>query len=150
MATTLEPLTEAEVKQLIDDWYHGLDVHAPTVEMLPLVAEEGLEMRFPEATLHGQADFDRWYNGVIRIFFDEVHKLDELTIKLSDDRSQAEVRLVGLWEASRWRAPASNSERLRMRPNQTWQVRRSAQTGKPVIARYIVNSLDPLPGSVPL
>lgn len=144
------PLTEAEVRQLVDDWYHGLDVHASTVEMLQLVAEEGLEMRFPEATLHGQTDFDRWYNGVIRIFFDEVHRLDELTIKLSDDGAQAEVQLIGLWEASRWRAPAPQSERLRMRPNQTWQVRRSPVTGRAVIVRYIVNSLEPLPGSVPL
>jgi hypothetical protein len=143
-------LTEAEVKQLVEDWYHGLDVHAPTVEMLKMVAEEGLEMRFPEATLHGQADFDRWYNGVIRIFFDEVHSLDELTIKLNDDRTQAEVHLVGVWEASRWRVPEPRSERLMMRPKQTWHVHRSALTGRPVIGRYVVNRLDPLPGSVPL
>lgn len=148
--STPAPLTEAEVRQLVEDWYRGLDVHAPTGDMLKLVAEDGLEIRFPEATLRSQADFDRWYNGVIRIFFDEVHTLDELNIKLSDDGSQAEVRLVGVWEASRWRAPEPKSERLKMRPNQTWQVRRSALSGRPVIARYIVNSLDPLPGSAPL
>jgi hypothetical protein len=46
MASTA-PLTEAEVKQCVDDWYKALDVHAPADEVVPLVAEEGLEMRFP-------------------------------------------------------------------------------------------------------
>jgi len=147
MAATAR-LTEAEVKQLVVDWYHGLDVHAPTVEMLPLVAEEGLEMRYPEATVRGLAEFDGWYNGVIRIFFDEVHTLEKLEVALSADK--AEVKLVVLWEASRWKAPAAQSERLKMDAAQTWEVRRSPKSGKAVIATYIVDSLNPRPGSVPL
>jgi hypothetical protein len=148
--STIAPLTEAEVKQLVEDWYRGLDVHAPTVEMLPLLAEEGLEMRFPEATVRGLAEFDRWYNGVLRIFFDEIHTLKKLEVALSADKTQAEIKLVVLWEASRWKAPAAQSERLKMDAAQTWVVRQSPKSGSPVIVTYIVDSLDPLPGSVPL
>lgn len=144
------PLSEAEVKQLVEDWYRGLDVHASSVEMARMLAEDNLEMRFPEGTLRSQVEFDWWYQWSVRTYFDEVHTLDELNIKLSEDRTQAEVQLIGVWEASRWRAPTAQSERLKMRPNQTWHIRRSALTGRPVIARYIVNNIDPLPGSVPL
>ncbi len=149
MATTAA-LSEAEVKGLVDDWYKGLDVHAPTVDMLPLVAEEGLFMRFPEADLEGLAAFDNWYNGVIRIFFDEVHTMQELNITLNADKTESEVKLVVRWEASRWKPPAAQSERLMFDAYQTWIIRRSPQSGKPVITKYMVDDLRPLPGSVPL
>ena len=42
------------------DWYHKLDVHAPLV-ILPMLADE-LEMKFPEASLRGQAA-SAWYEG---------------------------------------------------------------------------------------
>src|SRR4051794_17229840 len=120
--STIAPLTEAEVKRLVADWYRGLDVHAPTVEMLPMLTEQGLEMRFPEATLRGLAEFDGWYNGVVRIFFDEAHTVEKLEVALSADKLQAQVKLVVLWEASRWKAPAARSERLGMDAAQTWVV----------------------------
>ena len=34
-------LDEAEVKKLVDDWYHALDVHAPVDEVVPMVAADG-------------------------------------------------------------------------------------------------------------
>ena len=148
--SSLVPLTEAEVKQLVIDWYLKLDVHAPMVEVLPMLGDKELEMRFPEATLHGQAEFEGWYQGVLRIFFDEVHTMKELSVKLSGDSSQADVNLVVYWEASRWKPPAAKSERLLFDAAQTWIIRRSEETGKPVIVTYIVNSLTPKPGSVAL
>lgn len=149
--SNLAPLTEAEVKQLAEDFYRGLDVHATTVELLPLLDEEGLEMRFPEATLRGQIDFDRWYNGsILRTYFDEVHTFKSLEVTLNADRTQAELKIVAVWEASRWKSPEAKSERLMMEAHQTWIARRSPKSGKPVIVTYIVDSLDPLPGSVSL
>src|SRR5262249_53812122 len=64
-------LSEAEVRQLVVDWYRKLDVHAPVDEYRQLLADDGLEMRFPEATLHGFSAFRDWYERVVRIFFDE-------------------------------------------------------------------------------
>lgn len=147
---TVAPLTETEVREFVDLWYKGLDVHAPAEEMVPLVHETQLEMRFPEATLRTPEEFRGWYEGVIRIFFDEVHTLQKLDVTLDETGEKALVNLVVYWEASRWKAPAPNSERLLMDADQTWEVRRSPATGKPAVTVYMVNALTPRPGSVDL
>jgi hypothetical protein len=136
-------LTEAEVKQLVTDWYLKLDVHAPVAQMLPLL-DATLTMQLPETTLHGLDEFTAWYEGVIHIFFDEVHTLQDLKITTTDDR--ADVSLVVRWEASRWQAPAPNSERLAFDAAQRWTVVRSPNTHQPAIVTYIVDALTPLPG----
>jgi SnoaL-like domain len=141
---TLTTLTESEVKQLVDDWYLKLDVHAPIDEVLPLLAGETLEMQLPETTLHGLDGFSSWYDRVINTFFDEVHTLQTLDITIDGDR--ADVQLVVRWEASRWNAPAPKSERLAFDAAQRWVVVRSPQTQQPAIVTYIVDSLTPLPG----
>lgn len=144
----LAPLTESEVKQLVDDWYLKLDVHTPVEEFLPLLADETLEMQFPEGLLHGQDEFKTWYDGIIHTFFDEVHTMQVLDITPASD--QADIQLVVRWEAHRWRAPAPKSERLAFDAAQRWVVKRSPDTQKPVIVTYIVDSLTPLEGSASL
>jgi hypothetical protein len=144
------PLTQTEVEQLVHNMYEGFDVHASPDVMLSYLADDGLEMRFPEATVRGHAGFAAWYDGIVRTFFDEVHTLQKLDIQLADDGSRAVVKLLGEWDASRWKAPLPKSERLMMIADQTWTIVRSPESGKPVILTYIVNSLTPLPGSVAL
>ena len=142
------PLTESEVKALVDTWYARLDVHAPVEELLPLLAEDGLEMRFPEATLRGQEAFTGWYNGVIRKFFDEVHTMKSLDIAVKG--AMAKVRLVVEWQARVWDAPARNSVWLGFEAAQTWAVQRSPRTGRAEIITYTVDALTPMPGSAEL
>jgi hypothetical protein len=146
----LAPLSTKEVEQLVKDWYKKLDVHAPMVEILPMLADGELEMQFPEATLHGHGEFEGWYQGVIRIFFDEVHTLKELSVKISEDEARADVKLVVYWEASRWNPPAAKSDRLMFDAYQTWIVKRSPETGEAVIVTYIVDELKPMEGSASL
>jgi hypothetical protein len=147
MAET-KALTQEEVRGLVTDWYKKLDVHAPVEEYQPLLADDDLEMHFPEATLRGLAAFEDWYDRVSRIFFDEVHTLKELSIEPSGD--EAAVRLVVYWEARRWNPPNPKSELLKFDAAQHWLVRRSPQTGLPVIVTYVVDSLTPHEGSPPL
>lgn len=141
-------LTESEIKELAAVWYRKLDVHAPMIEFLPLLAEEGLEMKFPEATLHGLAEFEGWYQRVIRIFFDEVHRLKEVTVKMNGET--ADVHVVVEWQASVWNPPSANSARIMLDADQTWVVKKSPRTGQAVIATYIVNSLNYHEGSAKL
>ncbi|HEV8603537.1 MAG TPA: hypothetical protein VGQ68_09125 [Gaiellaceae bacterium] len=142
-----EPLTEAEVKEFVTDWYLKLDVHAPADEIMPMVAEadEGLEMKFPEATVRTPDEFkgmlDTWYHR----FFDEVHTMKELDISTGDDK--ADVKLCVNWQAKIWDPPDPKSKWLGFDAYQTWVVKRSQASGKPVIATYIVDDLDPMPGS---
>ena len=140
---TLTALTESEVNQIVTDWYLKLDVHAPVAQMLPLL-DATLTMQLPETTLHGLDEFTAWYEGVTHTFFDEVHTLQSLKITTTDDR--ADVSLVVRWEASRWQAPAPNSQRLAFDAAQRWAVVRSPQTHQPAIVTYIVDALTPLAG----
>jgi len=141
-------LTEQEVIELATVWYRKLDVHAPMVDVLPMLAEDGLEMRFPEATLTTLAEFEGWYQRVIRIFFDEVHKLKEVTVQMEGDA--ANVHIVVEWQASIWNPPAAASARIMLDADQSWVVRRSPITGKAVIAIYTVNGLSYHEGSARL
>ncbi len=142
------PLTEAEIAKMARAWYRKLDVHAPMVEILPMLAEKGLRMKFPEATLSGQDAFEGWYQGVIRIFFDEAHKVKSVKAKIKG--TKATVKIVVRWAASRWRPPAANSDRIVMDAYQTWEVRRSTKTGRPEVVTYIVDRLVPAKGSAKL
>lgn len=140
----LASLTESEVKQLVDDWYLKLDVHATVEELIPMLTNENLEMRLPEVTLRSLDEFKRWYEGIIHTFFDEVHTMQKLVINTASDR--ADIQLVVRWEASRWPAPAAKSQRLAFDAVQRWVVLRSPDSQKPIIGTYIVDSLTPLEG----
>lgn len=142
------PLSEAEITAFAEDWYRKLDVHAPLVELLPLLADEDLEMVFPEGVSRGHAGFEAWYERVIRIFFDEVHTVKE--VKASPGGGDPSVKVVVNWQAKVWNPPEAKSKWLGFDAYQTWVVRRSPSTGKPMIVRYVVDSLDAMPGSTTL
>ena len=144
----LAPLTDAEVQEFAKDWYHKLDIHAPLEDFVPMLAEDGLEMVFPEATVQGFEGFKGWYDRVINIFFDEVHTLKE--VKATPQDKQADVKVVVKWEASVWKPPAPTSERIILDAYQTWVMKRSPATQKAVISRYVVDSLDYAEGSAKL
>lgn len=153
--------THADVRALVYDWYRKLDVHAPVEEYLPLLADNGAKLVFPEATLEGKDGFVAWYQGgseklklpgVINLFFNEVHELKSLEVTISGDDSEnwrADVLIVVKWEAHRWEAPKATSDYIAFDAFQRWTVRAS-HTGKPVIQEYIVDALEKLQRSVDL
>ena len=147
--SNLAPLTYSEVKEFAADWYSKLDVHAPVEEYAPLLADEDLELRFPEGTFTGFKGFRDWYNNVLGIFFDEVHTLKKVEPKPIAN-GQLEVKVVVKWEASIWNPPAAKSERIILDAYQTWIVGRSPESEKPIIITYIVDSLDYYEGSAQL
>ena len=143
------PFTEAELQEFAADWYRKLDVHEPLEAYKPLLADEELEMVFPEVTVKGFEGFAGWYDKVINIFFDEVHTVKEVKIS-SDSPEKTEIKVVVKWEASVWKPPAPNSERIVLDAFQTWIVKRSPDTGKPIVVTYIVDELKYYPGSAEL
>jgi hypothetical protein len=60
------------------------------------------------------------------------------------------VKLVVIWEASRWNPPAANSQRLKFDAYQTWEIKRDPKSLAPAITLYIVDELRPYPGFPPL
>jgi hypothetical protein len=139
-ATSARPLTNAEIRKFAVEWYRKLDVHAPLSEVSAMLATEGLEMRFPEATLRTAAEFEAWYERVIRTFFDEVHNVKDVDSTITDDG--ADVEVVVHWEASVWNPPAAKSQRIKLDAYQTWRVVRNPETERPVIVRYTVDKLE--------
>ncbi len=140
-------LTQQSIQTLAEAWYKKLDVHAPMVELLPLLADEELEMVFPEATVYGHAGFEGWFQRVIRIFFDEVHTVKEVSSEISGDT--ASVKVVVQWEASVWNAPEANSKRIMLDAYQTWEVKQ-LQDERIVITKYTVDKLQYAEGSASL
>jgi hypothetical protein len=139
-----------DIQQFATDWYRKLDIHAPADEVVAMVASD-VELALPEGPIRGRAGFRQWYEGVIRIFFDEVHELR--TVNMQGDPGSAagaEVQVVVRWEASFWSPPSAWSSRLNMIARQRWTVGREPGTGQLVIRRYTVDALDPLPGSARL
>ena len=152
-----QPLTQGEIEAFVSEWYHKLDMHAPAAELMPMVAEhcliiqvkeECLEMQFPEGGINGARAFEQWYEGVIRLFFDELHTVTRVDITWREDRALVDV--VVNWQARRWYPPSPRSEWLGFDAFQQWEMIRSPASQKPVILKYIVNELRPMPGSRPL
>jgi len=143
-----EPLSQAEIEAFVAAWYRKLDIHAPWEELRPLVAEQGLEMRFPEGAISGVEAFRNWYEGVIRIFFDELHTVTRVSPSWQADRALVDV--VVNWQARRWRPPAPRSEWIGFDAYQQWEMIRSPASGQPVIRRYVVKELRSMAGSKPL
>ena len=140
-------LTQESIEDLAHVWYSKLDVHAPQVELLPLIIDEGLEMVFPEVTVYGWAGFEGWFQRVIRIFFDEVHTVKSVVSEITGDT--ATVKVVVQWEASVWNAPEPYSKRIACDAFQTWEVKLN-DAGNVIITKYIVDGLEYHEGSATL
>ncbi len=139
-------LTQQLITDFADKWYKLLDVHAPQVDFLPLLANEELEMVFPEATVTGHAGFEGWFQRVIRIFFDEVHTVKEVTPEIDGDK--ATVKVVVQWEASVWNPPEAYSKRINLNAFQTWEMK--LVNDNLVITKYIVDEIKYNEGSAEL
>ena len=143
-----DPLTQDEINDLADRWYKALDVHAPVEELYAMLLDDGNVMEWPEGPTRGHAGFKGWYDRVTRIFFDEVHTLSKVEAKIEGDR--ADVEVVVNWEAKVWNPPEPKSKWLGFDAYQTWEVVRSPESGQAVIKRYVVDRLEPMPGSASL
>jgi hypothetical protein len=142
------PITERELWDFASDWYRKLDVHQPVGEILPLLADAELEMRFPEATERGHGGFTRWYERVTRLYFDEVHTLKE--VRILEPGVEPRARVVVNWQARVWSPPEPASRWLGFDASQSWVVRRAPDDGRLQVVTYTVDELRPMPGSASL
>jgi ketosteroid isomerase-like protein len=142
-------VTEYELRSYAVDWFAALDRHADVKTMLPLLADQELEMHFPEGVQKGHAGFQTWYRTVTSRFFDEIHDLKQFAVTRSDSAG-AEVKLVVNWQAKVWDPPEPRSMWIGFDASQTWELQGSAANGGLKMTRYIVDALEPMAGSPPL
>jgi hypothetical protein len=119
------PLTEAEIKTFVAAWYQALDFHVPFEQAWTMLADEGLNVQFPDGDIRDKASFKKWYDRVTNLFFDENHYVQSVQPKIDGDTAVLDI-VVG-WQASWWEAPAAKSKRVSMDATQRWTVRRSAK-----------------------
>jgi hypothetical protein len=141
------PLTEDVLRAFAMAWYEALDRHDDLASVQSHVVPHGLEMVFPETTTSGVDGFGEWYRTVTNKFFDEDHAVRTVDI-ISIAAEQAEMTVLVNWKASKWDRPSPHSERLDFDAFQRWWV--VAGPGGPLIARYVVETFEPNPGSAGL
>jgi hypothetical protein len=130
-----EMLTQEKIEEFVAAWYVALDLHVPVQECLSF-ASDGVQMVFPEKTLHSINDLAAWYAGgtysdgeaapgVINIFFDEAHNV--VSVEPLNDLSDEAVSLkvVVAWQASLFVAPEAKSRRVALDATQHWTIQRS-------------------------
>jgi wyosine [tRNA(Phe)-imidazoG37] synthetase (radical SAM superfamily) len=144
-----ETLTRDQLDRFVTEWYRALDDHAPTEQLLAMLADDGLDMRMPEITLRSQDDFRTWYETtIINRYFDETEEL--LSLDVTVDGARADLRMVTRWRARQWRPPAPRSERIDYNATKTWVVECPPGASAPVITRYVVEEFVPNEGSAVL
>lgn len=120
------------------EWFDRLSRHDPLDLMLPLLARDGLEMAFPERTLHDHDDFADWYGVVGTAFTDQRHTLERFHSAVRGDL--VDVELTVLWTATQ----TADGTRSAFRVNQAWQLIKGP--GEQLrILNYQVGSLRPIP-----
>lgn len=122
---TAGPITLEQIKALVSAWYRALDNHDPLASCLALLADQGLNVQFPDGDIRDAASFKQWYDRVTNLFFDENHNVQTVEATISGDEAVVDV-VVG-WQASWWEPPAAKSKRTSMDATQRWTVRRSAK-----------------------
>jgi hypothetical protein len=122
-----QPITQEQIRTFVAAWYLALDNHAPIEECYRLLAEDGLNMQFPDGDIRDHTSFKKWYDRVTNLFFDENHYVQTVEATISGD--QAVVDIVVGWQASWWEPPAAKSKRVSMDATQRWTVRRSLKNG---------------------
>jgi hypothetical protein len=88
-----------------------------------MLADDHLNMKFPDAQIHDFTSFQRWYERVINLFFDEKHTIQKVDLH-SNTRDQADLTMTVRWQANWWEPPAAQSKCVDLESTQSWTVRR--------------------------
>jgi hypothetical protein len=143
--TAIKTLTEQEIKAFAIAWYDALDLHAPVEECYRMLADNDLNMDFPEAAIREVAEFGRLYQQWTSLYFDENHNVQSVTSTINGTEAECEV-IVG-WQASWFPAPAPKSKRTSLNAVQHWKVRRSSKNRYGVeMVEYKVIRFEYAPG----
>jgi SnoaL-like protein len=130
------------ITNFVHSWYSRLNDHAPFEEVRAMLSNEGIEMRFPETTLTTYPQFEAWYRGVTKTFFNQSHIVQKLDVTMNGDT--AELTVTVNWRAHTWQPPQAYSTWINAVAGQKWKVVRDPATGNPLIKKYIVETFKPV------
>lgn len=130
------------IANFVHSWFSRLNDHAPLAEVRGMLSSEGVELRFPEATLTTHSQFEEWYRGVTGKFFNQSHIVHKLEVNIEGD--EADVAVTVNWRAHTWQPPQAYSTWINAIAEQKWKVVKDPATGNPRINQYIVLSFTPV------
>jgi hypothetical protein len=125
-----EPLTEEEVRQLILTFWKLDEEKAHLVDLMEVTAPD-LEISMGEFAWHGYRGLEDHQMGSKAQYFDEHFEPRSISVEVSG--TEATVKSEVQWSARHWTFSAARSEEIRAIYSHTWKVRRSPETGKPVV-----------------
>lgn len=123
--TVSSSMSTEQINAFVAAWYRALDFHLPIEEVYPYLADDGLNIQFPDGDIRDFASFKVWYDRVTNLFFDENHNVVSVDAKVSGDTAVLDI--VVAWQASWWEPPAAKSKRTSMNATQQWTVRQSTK-----------------------
>src|SRR5262245_41932097 len=148
-----DPISPQQIQQFAAAWYRALDIHAKLDECLSMLAENGLSMRFPDGDINDAVSFQKWYESVTNLYFDEKHTVLNVEILGATDE-QAELAVTVRWQANWWKPPAAESKRVDLESAQKWTVRRCPTTrnafGLEIVSYMLTGEFKYAPGSARL
>ena len=136
VGTLVEPLKGEETRRFVETWFDKLSRHSAVEELLAMLADDSLEMVFPEETLRNKEEFIRWYGNIGRLYDNQVHMVEKLEAQSLP--GLVDISLTVVWKAQR----KLDNTHLASRAQQAWKVELSPTTMQPVITKYHVLSLE--------
>ena len=137
-----DPLTEVEVKQVILTFWRLDEGKSHLVDLMEVTAPD-LEISMGEFAWHGYRGLEDHMTG------SKAHYFEPKSISVEVSGTEAIVKSEVQWNARQWAFPAARSEEIRAIYSHTWKVRRSPQSGKPVVVLNHVDHMRYVEGYAP-
>ena len=128
---------ENDIRSFVYHVFALYDKHVPVSRFLPLLADKGLDMRFPDATLRSHKDFKRWYAGIGKDIRSNTHQVERIDVSYPG-RGRYQVGVVVLWQAM-----IKKGGYVSMRARQVWTLEEGKTRRWPRILSYIVEAAPP-------
>ena len=149
----ISPIKPEQIQEFATAWFRALDVHAPIGQCWSMLSDDHLQMHFPDGDIQDFVTFKKWYERVTNLFFDEKHAIRKLEVQ-SATEDRADVTVVVGWQASWWKAPAAESQRVDLEATQRWTIRACPTTrnafGLEICAYMMEDNFEYAPGSARL
>jgi hypothetical protein len=140
------PLDAEEIEKFIIEFYRQADDSAPMVWFLPYVEDDFHMVWTPTCQFDGPVGFEEFYRNLTGNLFDRKHEVHD--IKIDVDGDTAKVSFVIHLTAHVWHPPLPRAIHAENEAGFSWEMRRSAATGKTVITNYILTSVKFPEGSI--
>jgi hypothetical protein len=149
--TATEPLSDAEVRDVILTFWRLNADKAPASAFLPIL-DEGFALIATNPQGEEVVRFDgvsglEEHQAGKEVYYDQRFTLRSFDLRFEDDRAVAQT--TGLWECIHCEPGMARSEPLKADLAHTWYARRSPESGRAVLSLHVCTYFNYVPGFEP-